>query len=84
MMRREKRTRKRTKVKTPGGKTVWHFKKRRVSHAICGRCGAKLNRSRLNPTELRKISKVKRRPERPFPELCSRCMREVLKSKVRT
>lgn len=82
-MRRKKRTRKRTKIKTPSGKTVWRFKKRKVSRAVCSSCGAKLNRPRLNPLELRKISKVKRRPERPFPELCSKCMREVLKLKVR-
>ncbi len=83
-MKRKNRTKIKGKVKTPGGKSIWHFKKRRVSHSICGRCGAKLNRARLNPKELKKTSKVKRRPERPFPELCSKCMREVIKSKVRT
>ena len=83
-MRRAKRVKKKFKVKTPGGKSVWHFKKKKVSYTVCGKCGAKLNRSKLNPTEIRKLSKVKRRPERPFPELCSKCMREVFKSKVRT
>jgi large subunit ribosomal protein L34e len=33
--------------------------------------------------EVRKLSKTGRRPERPYPELCSKCMREKIKDKLR-
>ena len=41
------RSKKRYKVKTPGGKNVMHFKKKRPSYARCKKCGAKLNRPKL-------------------------------------
>jgi len=66
--------------KTPGRKAVAHFKKKRPANVLCSNCGTKLNRTRLN---LRKLSKVQKRPQRPFPNLCSRCMREVFKEMVR-
>jgi large subunit ribosomal protein L34e len=47
-------------------------------------CGAKLNRAKLNPTELKKLPKAQRRPERPLPHLCPGCMREEMKKRVRT
>lgn len=77
------RSTKRFKVKTPGGKTVIHFKRRRPSYGTCKNCGKKLNRAKLDISEIRKLSKTEKRPERPFPELCSRCMREYFKEKVR-
>ena len=84
-MRRQLRSRskKRVKVKTPGGKAALHFKKKRPAPARCARCGRKLNRAKLNSTEIRKVTKVQRRPERPYPELCPSCMREVIKERVR-
>jgi len=69
--------------KTPGGKNVTHFKKEKPGHALCSKCGVKLNRARLNPIKIKKSSKVQRRPERPFPNLCSKCMREVFKEMAR-
>lgn len=85
-MRRQLRSRtawKRYNVVTPGGRTVMHFKKARPSYHTCGRCGAKLNRPRLLPTEIRKIRKTERRPERRFPELCAACSRSALKAMVK-
>lgn len=84
-MRRALRTRarKKVKVRTPGGKTVVHIKAKRPNYHHCYSCGAKLNKARLLPIEAKKISKVQRRPERPLPELCSRCMREVFRRRVR-
>jgi len=72
----------RTKKKTPGGVTKWVVKKRRPSHAKCGICKEKLNRGRLNPTQVKKLTKTQKRPSRPYPELCSRCMRAKIKTKV--
>lgn len=77
------RSTKRYKVKTPGGRNVIHFKKRKTSYIVCKKCGAKLNRSKLNLKEIRKLSKTKKRPERPFPNLCSKCIRIYFKEKVR-
>ena len=77
------RSKKRYKVKTPGGKNIMHFKKKRPSCATCKKCGAKLNRPKLSVKELKRLPKTKKRPERPFPELCSKCMREHFKDKVR-
>jgi len=74
---------KRVKIKTSGGKTVIHFKKRKPSYAVCKNCGAKLNKPKLSVKQLKNLPKTKKRPERPFPELCSKCMREYFKSKVR-
>jgi len=74
---------KRYKVKTPGGKNVTHFKKRRPSYFKCKKCGAKLNRPKLSVKELKRLPKTKKRPQRPFSELCSKCMREYFKDRVR-
>jgi len=74
---------KRYKVKTPGGKNVMHFKKKKSSYVRCKKCGAKLNRPKLSIKKLKRLPKTKKRPERPFPELCSKCMREYFKEKVR-
>ncbi|OGI11955.1 hypothetical protein A3K64_00590 [Candidatus Micrarchaeota archaeon RBG_16_36_9] len=71
------------KTKTPGGRTVTHLKSKKASYAVCKNCGAKLNRPKLMVKELKKLSRTEKRPERPFPELCSKCMREYFKSKVR-
>jgi len=82
-MKRFQRVSKRVKVRTPGERTVWHLKEKRVSHAACGKCGAKLNKARLNKMQIKKLSKIKKRPGRPFPGLCSRCMREAFKKRIR-
>jgi len=70
-------------VKTPGGRTVIHFKKERTSHATCRKCGARLNRLKLSVKEMKNLTKTKKRPERPMPDLCSKCMRKYFKDKVR-
>ncbi len=72
-----------TKVTTPGGRTVIHFKVGKPQYAHCGNCGTKLNRAKLNPNEIKKLTKVQRRPERPLPGLCPSCMRSQMKSMVR-
>jgi len=81
-MRSSKSLRK-VKRKASGGRTVLHLRKRKPHHILCKNCGAKLNRAKLTSAELKKIPKTKRRPQRPFPELCSKCMRKYFKDKVR-
>lgn len=75
---------KRLKRKSPGGEEAIRFRKQKHGYAICGKCGVKLNRSKLSSTKIRKLSKTEIRPERPFPELCPKCMKEHLKEKVRS
>jgi len=58
-------------------------KRKKPDYPHCGSCGKKMVRARLRPSELRKLPKSSRRPERPYPELCPRCMREKIKSEVR-
>jgi len=67
-------------VKTPGGKTVIHFEKRKPSHAKCALCKKELKGV---PRDVRGLPKTKKRPERPFGGyLCSKCMRKVLKEEI--
>lgn len=85
-MRRQLRSRtawKRTSVVTPGGRTVVHFRKSRPAYHTCGGCGAKLNKPRVTPAQMKSFRKTERRPERRFPELCPRCSRMMLKGMVK-
>lgn len=72
-------------VKTPGGRTAVHFKRKKPSKAKCGNCGkALLGVARGCISKIRKLSKTKRRPERPYGgALCSKCTRSLLKEKAR-
>lgn len=87
MVRRSLRSRslKRTQKKVPGGRTVTHYKKKKVSQAKCAKCGKPLQGvPRKRPSELKKLPKSQRRPDRPYGgNLCSECMREVFREKVR-
>ena len=82
-MRKSVQRSKRVKKKTPSGVTKWVVKKKRPSHAKCGICGEKLNRARLTRVQIKKLTKTQRRPSRPYPELCSKCMRLKIKSMVK-
>ncbi len=87
MVRRALRSRslKRSQKKVPGGRTVTHFRRRKPSIAKCAKCGKDLKGvPRLRVSDLRKLPKTKKRPERPYGgNLCSKCMREVFREKVR-
>ncbi len=83
MVRRALRSRslKRKQVKIPGGKSKVQYRGERVAYHKCV-CGAKLNKKRLGASQIKKLTKTKKRPERPYPELCSKCMRNKFKEKV--
>lgn len=82
---KKSRTYRRVAVKTPGGRPTMHYKLRAPSKAHCGGCGGKLaGVARGRPSQLNKLSKTEKRPERPFGGvLCSSCMRTRLKARVR-
>jgi large subunit ribosomal protein L34e len=81
-MRNSNKMRK-VKVRSPGGGTLVRFKRKKPSYAKCKNCGEKLNRPKMSVKKLKNLPKTKKRPERPFPEFCSRCMRDYYKNKVR-
>jgi len=74
------RTMRRVFVKTPGSKTILHYKLRKPSKAICGGCGTQLSGvPRERPFKMQNMPKTKKRPQRPYGGvLCSRCMRQVI------
>jgi large subunit ribosomal protein L34e len=71
--------------KTPGGRIVTHFRRKKVGVARCANCKKPLmGVPRLRPGKLSKLSKTKKRPTRPYGGyLCSSCMRLEIKRKVR-
>ncbi len=83
--KQKSRTFRRISKKTPGGKLVTHYERRKPAKAICTMCGNVLKGViQAIPSKVKAESKTKRRPERPFGGvLCSACTRNVLKQKVR-
>lgn len=88
MVRRALRSRsfRKVKVKTPGGKTVEHFRKKKPKKAHCGSCGSELKGvARARPTKMQNMAKTKKRPERPFGGvLCSKCSKAMFKEKAKS
>ncbi len=76
---------KRRSVKTPGGKSVFVYKPKKVGKAICAICKSKLGAvPNLGRAQIRKLSKTQKRPERMFGGvLCANCVRELIKEKIR-
>lgn len=79
------RTFRRIFVKTPGGRTTLHYKKRKPSKAKCGKCGTVLKGvARQRPYKMKNMPKTAKRPSRPYGGvLCSRCLRRLMISKAR-
>jgi len=73
-------------VRTPGSKTVLHYRTRKPSKAICGSCKqVLLGVARQRPTRMQNIPKTQKRPERPFGGvLCGGCMRKQFVALART
>lgn len=65
--------------RTPGGRRVYHFRRKKPGKHKCAICKAELNIPRV----VRGLAKSKKTPSRPYGDLCSRCMRKILKQRVR-
>ena len=85
-MRYRSRSYRRRQVRTPGGKTVLRYKKKKTSKHVCAECGKLLHGvPRGRPYEINKLSKSKKRPNRPYGGyLCSECVRKVFKKEARS
>ena len=72
-------------VKTPGGRTTLHYRRKKPSKAICSSCKKELaGVPRERPHKMRTMAKTKKRPERPYGgTLCSKCTRREITSKAR-
>ena len=83
--RHRSRSLRRVKVRTPGGKTVTHYRKRTPKAAKCGNCSDVLKGvPRGRPSKLKNMPKTAKRPERPYGGvLCSSCMRKQVKAEAR-
>ena len=86
-MKPSKRSRSVKKIskRTPGGRVVIHFKKKRPGYAKCALCKRELHGvARGRSSEIRKLQRSQRRVSRPYGGyLCSTCMRAELKKLVR-
>ncbi len=78
MVRPDKRTRsvKKVKKKTPGGRTVTHFKAEKAKACKCGRCKTLVkNIATGSNTELSGMSKSKKGTSMPYSGvLCNKCI----------
>jgi large subunit ribosomal protein L34e len=79
------RTLKRVFVRTPGSKSVLHYRKRKPSSHKCATCKKTLAGTPKDlPSKIRHMSKSSRTPQRPYGgNLCSVCTRALLKEKAR-
>jgi len=83
--RHKSRSLRRVFVKTPGGRTVLHYRKRKPKNPKCRSCGAVLKGvPRERPYKMKKMTKSKKRPSRIYGgNLCSRCVRKKIIEKAR-
>ncbi len=72
-------------VKVPGGQVKVHYRERKPSKALCGKCKRQLaGVPRDVASKVRNMPKTAKRPERPYGGvLCSACMRVLLKQRAR-
>lgn len=78
------RSLRRVRRKTPGGRTVTRFERRKPAPARCARCGRPLAGVPRNlPYVARGMSKTSKRPERPYGGvLCPTCLAELLREAI--
>lgn len=82
--RKRSRSLRRIYRKTPGIRTVMHYKEKKPKVARCKECGDYLKGvPRKRPYKMINLPKTKKRPERPYSDLCSKCMRNRLIERFR-
>ena len=78
------RSLRRVKRKKPNGKVSVSYERRKPNVAKCAICKKPLKgMPRRRPSQLRKLAKSKRKPERPFGgNTCSNCTRQMFKEEL--
>jgi len=73
-------------VRTPGSRTVVHYRKRKPAKAKCASCAAILKGvPRERPYKMQNMPKTQKRPERPYGgSLCSKCSRKKIIAEARS
>ncbi len=80
MVKRNLRTSKQRRYRTPGGDVRIEYHKRKHVKLRCAMCGRELHGV---PTMLKGKSKSEKVPNRPYAGIyCSSCMRKVIRDKV--
>jgi large subunit ribosomal protein L34e len=86
MPRRSERSRslRKIKVNTPGGRRKIHLERKKNAPAKCAICKKPLaGRKKGRDSDIAKLSKTQKRPERPFGGfLCPSCMRTEIKKRL--
>ncbi len=77
--------RRKVKRKLPGGRMQVSFEKKRPRKAVCASCGMQLlGVPQEIPSQLKKMPKSQRRPERPYGGvLCFNCLKESMMERAR-
>lgn len=72
-------------VRTPGGRLAEHFDRTlKPGKRKCSECGAELHGVKLLiPSKMKNMPKSKKTVNRPFANLCSRCMRKKIIEKAK-
>ncbi|MCS7115429.1 MAG: 50S ribosomal protein L34e [Candidatus Bathyarchaeota archaeon] len=79
------RSRKLVKKALPGGRSKYHFEKEKTKAPPCFLCGKPIaGIPRLNPAEIRKQNRSKRKVSRPYGrQVCHNCLENALKQAAR-
>ncbi|MFQ5999777.1 MAG: 50S ribosomal protein L34e [Candidatus Bathyarchaeia archaeon] len=79
------RSRKRRRVRLPGGRAETHYKRGKNPVSRCARCGRGLSGLPCSiPSKLRKLPASQRRVERVYGgQLCHSCLQDLLKNAAR-
>ena len=79
------RSKKRRSVRTPGGKAIIHYGKKKPKKHHCGRCKKELTGvPNAVPSKIRKMRKTERIPERPYAGvLCGECLENLMRYKTK-
>lgn len=72
-------------VRTPGGRAVVHYEKKKPGKPVCMVCGRPLNGvPALRPSGLSKLAKTEKRPERAYGGVvCHECLARGLRNAIR-
>ncbi len=82
-MHQRSRSLRRVRIKTPGGQTKIYYKKPKPGLTTCSNCKMPIHGvPRMFSHKFRNLPKSSKKPNRPYSNLCSQCMRLMIKEKI--